>query len=205
MHRPDAAAHGDGRSPEPAQAGGARSSPHAGGEIERRIGGERGDQDRQRHQNEVVGAWMVVHSAESSRCSPPKYRLQRGVGMAIRSASDGDPSRLRSLRLRDAKKDTPGGQPAPPRAHAPGFAPHAASFQVATGHEPHAVPRHAPLQQRIASIAGAGNRMMEPAADACRPRPLSSVHTSYPSPRRKEKRAQSEKLTCYNIWHNVLT
>jgi len=55
MHRPDAAAHGDRCRHQPAEAGRTRGRPHPRGEIERRVGSERCDQDRQRDENGIVG------------------------------------------------------------------------------------------------------------------------------------------------------
>jgi hypothetical protein len=61
VHGPDAAAHGDCCRGEPEAVGPAPRGLHAAGEIERRVGREGGDQNREGDQNVVVGAGNGHH------------------------------------------------------------------------------------------------------------------------------------------------
>jgi hypothetical protein len=61
MHGPDAATHGSCSGSKPGAAGSPGSGPHPGREVKRGVGGERGDQDRQRDQNGIVEGRMVMH------------------------------------------------------------------------------------------------------------------------------------------------
>ena len=92
MHGPNAAPHGGGRGCKPSRTSPPGRGTHPGREVERCVGGERGDQDRQRHKYGIVrGRGLVIYFHQMVMEIRGKFTLGRIA------AAESRPGRPRSV------------------------------------------------------------------------------------------------------------